>query len=439
MAATSIHIKPCKVGSAERHNRRLKELFNVRPELSYKNDFWQINQSLQERFDEIKALVKEKTGRKMQAKATPLHEGVVVIDEGTTMEQLKELARRFQERFGFQTIQIAIHKDEGHFDEEGKWKPNLHAHMVFDWYNHDTGKSIRTTRADASKMQDICAEVLGMERGVASDKVHQDIAEFRVKAKLREAEEAERRAARAKRDQLEAEKAEKQANAKAEEVVKEAEGKKKAAEKAASEAQAKAVKAEARAVGGAIVKGAAALVGKFSEGKKIAAAKEEGRKEAIAEVCKAANLRYKDMDKVSASKIGQDFGKAFKDAESYKKELSLTNQRQDNASAAKNKLIDKILSIPIISQCVKIINYFVAKNLNHFEKADIKPLTTALRGDESAASALVAATRWGSPWAQPHLSDRWDRAERELQAIARGETLGENQEQKQSLSRGWGR
>jgi len=439
MAATSIHIKPCKIGSAERHNRRLKELFNVRPELSYQNDFWQISQTLQERFNEIKALVKEKTGRKMQAKATPLHEGVVVIKNDTTMDELKELARRFQERFGFQTIQIAIHKDEGHFDEEGKWKSNLHAHMVFDWYNHKTGKSIRTTKADASKMQDICAEVLGMERGVASDRVHQDIAEFRVKAKLREAEEAERRAARAKRDQLEAEKAEKQATAKAEEVVKEAEGKKKAAEKAASEAQAKAVKAEARAVGGAIVKGAAALVGKFSEGKKIAAAKEEGRKEAIADVCKAANLRYKDMDKVSASKIGQDFGKAFKDAETYKKELSLTNQRQRNVDTWRDNFIERLLALPLIRQCAQIISYFVVKNLRHFERSDVPTLSSALRGEESAATTLVDAAKWGSSYNQPHLSDRWDRAERELQAIARGETLGENQERTQNLSRGWGR
>lgn len=439
MAATSIHIKPCKIGSAERHNRRLKELFNVRPELSYKNDFWQIDQSLQERFDEIKALVKEKTGRKMQAKATPLHEGVVVIEEGTTMAQLKELARRFQERFGFQTIQIAIHKDEGHFDEEGTWKPNLHAHMVFDWYNHDTGKSIRTTRADASKMQDICAEVLGMERGVASDKVHQDIAEFRVKAKLREAEEAERRAARAKRDQLEAEKAEKQATAKAEEVVKEAEGRKKAAEKAASEAQAKAVKAEARAVGGAIVKGAAALVGKFSEGKKIAAAKEEGRAEALAQVLKGAGMKYKDGVNPTPEKVGRDLAAMGKNAQELREENARLRKNASNNETWRDNFIEKILSLPIIRQCAQIISYFVVHDLRHFERDDTQTLKAAMRGDESAASALVAAAKWGSSYNQPHLSDRWEKAERELQAIARGETLGENQEQKQNISRGWGR
>ena len=58
-------------------------------------------------------LVKEKTGRKMQAKAEPLREGVVVIKEDTTMEELQELGKRFQERFGVTPVQIAIHKDEG--------------------------------------------------------------------------------------------------------------------------------------------------------------------------------------------------------------------------------------------------------------------------------------------------------------------------------------
>ena len=439
MAATSIHIKPCKTGSAERHNRRLKELFNVRPELSYKNEFWQISQSLQERFNEIKALVKEKTGRKMQAKATPLHEGVVVIKNDTTMDELKELARRFQQRFGFETIQIAVHKDEGHFDENGTWKANLHAHMVFDWYNHSTGKSIKTTKADAREMQSICAEVLGMERGVASDKVHQDIAEFRVKAKLREAEEAERRAARALRDKQEAEEAQKAAAKKAEEVVKAAEGKKAAAEKAASEAQMKAAKAEARAVGGAIVKGAAALVGKFSEGKKIAAAKEEGRAEAMKEVLAGAGIKYNDMSKVTPSKIGRDLAAMGKDAEALRKENARLRNSANDGVTWRDNFIEKLLSIPIVKQCAQIIRYFVAHDLRHFEHSDIPTLSTALRGDESAASALIAAAKYGSSYNQPHLSDRWDRAERELQAIARGETLGENQERTQNLSRGWGR
>ena len=67
------------------------------------------------------------------------------------------------------TVQIAIHKRGGALAGE-VWKPNLHAHIVFDWYDHSTGKSIKTTSLDAIEMQTICAEVLGMERGVSSER-----------------------------------------------------------------------------------------------------------------------------------------------------------------------------------------------------------------------------------------------------------------------------
>ena len=41
---------------------------------------WDSSKSLADRREEIRKLVKEKTGRKMQSKAVPLHEAVVVID-----------------------------------------------------------------------------------------------------------------------------------------------------------------------------------------------------------------------------------------------------------------------------------------------------------------------------------------------------------------------
>ena len=110
---------------------------------------------------------RKKTGRKMQAKAEPLREGVVVIKEDTTMEELQELGKRFQERFGVTPVQIAIHKDEGALAGE-VWKPNLHAHIVFDWYDHSTGKSIKTTSLDAIEMQTICANLRRCRRGMKS-------------------------------------------------------------------------------------------------------------------------------------------------------------------------------------------------------------------------------------------------------------------------------
>ena len=193
MAQTSIHLRPCKQ-SSEIHNKREKELDYVRTDLSQNNEWWSAVSSLGELRSEISAMVKEKTGRKMQAKAEPLREGVVVIQEGTTMEQLQELGRRFQERFGVTPVQIAIHRDEGHWKGE-EWKPNLHAHIVFDWYNHTTGKSIKTSKLDAVEMQTITAEVLGMERGVSSEKKHLESARYKAQARQKEIEQLDQQAA----------------------------------------------------------------------------------------------------------------------------------------------------------------------------------------------------------------------------------------------------
>ena len=184
MAQTSIHIKPCKVSSSEVHNKREKELDYVISSLSKNNEYWELEKgkSLTSYVEETRCLVKTKTGRKMQAEAVPLHEAVVVIQDNTTMDNLKRIAERFRERFGITCVQIAIHRDEG----KDAQHLNLHAHMIFDWYNHVTGKSIRTSKADASEMQTICAEELGMERGVSSSKKHLDAQRY--KAKVRETE-----------------------------------------------------------------------------------------------------------------------------------------------------------------------------------------------------------------------------------------------------------
>ena len=75
---TSINIKPCNIGSSEPHNRRTaeylarinKEKFYIRTDLMPQNEAWVApdfgNTSLTERYNQIAAMVKEKTGRAMQ-------------------------------------------------------------------------------------------------------------------------------------------------------------------------------------------------------------------------------------------------------------------------------------------------------------------------------------------------------------------------------------
>ena len=204
---SSIHIKPCNTKSSEAHNRRTAEYMRnigmskiyVVSELSADNEQW-INPNfgtpeLQTHYDNIKRMVKEKTGRAMQEKererkgkngkiikvagCSPIREGVLLIRPETTLADVREFGEECQRRWGITPLQIFLHKDEGHWlggkpdaeDKESfqvgeKWfKPNYHAHIVFDWMNHETGKSRKLNDEDMAAMQTLASDILMMERG----------------------------------------------------------------------------------------------------------------------------------------------------------------------------------------------------------------------------------------------------------------------------------
>ena len=204
---SSIHIKPCNAKSSEAHNRRTAEYMRnigesriyIVPELSTDNERW-INPDfgsldLQTHYDHIKQMVKEKTGRAMQEKererkgkngkiikvagCSPIREGVLLIKPDTTLADVKKFGEECQRRWGITPLQIFLHKDEGHWlngkpDAEDKesfqvgerwFKPNYHAHIVFDWMNHDTGKSQKLNDDDMMEMQTLASDILSMQRG----------------------------------------------------------------------------------------------------------------------------------------------------------------------------------------------------------------------------------------------------------------------------------
>ena len=222
---TSINIKPCNIGNSEAHNRRTaeylanirKEKFYIRTDLMAGNETWVSpdfgEATLTDRYNQIAAMVKEKTGRAMQTKdrervnkktgkvtivrgSTPLKEGVVVIKEDTTMEQLQKFCKVCNERWGVTALQVFIHRDEGHYGIPGDnatWKPNLHAHIVWDWMNHDTGKSCKLDEKAMSEMQTVLAECLEMERGISKEvtgKEHLERTDFILAKQKQETERA---------------------------------------------------------------------------------------------------------------------------------------------------------------------------------------------------------------------------------------------------------
>ena len=195
-AKASDHVKPCNIEQSERHNRRDAEyiaslnprILYVRTDLSPDNESYVASDmkgiTLQQHYEAIKAMVKQKTGRAMQEKkvmvtgkngkqkerngSSPIRESVVNIKPDTTMNDLLKYTDKVHERWGIRAIQIHIHKDEGHYenpDNPTTWKPNLHAHIIWDWMNHETGKSFKLGKKDMEELQDLAAETLEMERG----------------------------------------------------------------------------------------------------------------------------------------------------------------------------------------------------------------------------------------------------------------------------------
>ncbi|MBD3906499.1 plasmid recombination protein [Chryseobacterium sp. Ch-15] len=179
---TSINFKAVKSDS-ETHNFRKKTFDYIRKELTLKNEYW-MEQKIADRIQKIEAYCKEMSGRKLQKNAMPVREAVVVIKEDTTMLELQNLAKRLEEELNIRIFQIAIHKDEGHTNKDTKeWKPNYHAHLVADWQDLKSGKTLKHQSFHYSKMQDLTAECLNMERGISGSKGRLEAIEFKIQQK----------------------------------------------------------------------------------------------------------------------------------------------------------------------------------------------------------------------------------------------------------------
>ena len=189
-------MKPCNTAQSERHNRRDAEYIkSLNPKKLYvRLDLTKHNASyvapemegvtLDQYLESIRVMVKQKTGRAMQEKeikypgkggkiitrqgASPIRECVVVTEKDTRLKDLLRFTKEVEKKWGIKALQVHLHRDEGHYEIPGNdstWKPNYHAHIIWDWMDHSTGKSIKLDADDMSAMQDMVAEALNMERG----------------------------------------------------------------------------------------------------------------------------------------------------------------------------------------------------------------------------------------------------------------------------------
>lgn len=214
---TSANMKPCRGGAAERHNRREKDLDYVRKDLTHLNiskEWTPITNQMKK----IRIEYEKATKQKLQPSSQPIQEIVLVIDKDTGPVEVERFCELIKE-LGMTPLSYAIHKDEGHKDSEtGEWIPNYHAHIIVDTtcWEHKTvlrtkknngknvidpvtkkpvkikvdayAKTIKFTREDMSRLQDYAAEATGLERGVASGRIHEEARQFKAREQAREIE-----------------------------------------------------------------------------------------------------------------------------------------------------------------------------------------------------------------------------------------------------------
>ena len=196
---TGIKFKPCNVGTAEAHNRRDRAYCEAVARKFGHTYFWDeyrhLNQSwrnpsydkpLPELLEEMKVIVKQKTGRSMQCKpvetidrktgkkkeragCSAIREGCPPIKPDTRIEDFEPFVK-WLNGYGISVISIDLHHDEGHPDPEtDDLLPNHHAHIIVDWLNHETGKTVKIDKEVCKQMQTVLAESIGMERGTPKE------------------------------------------------------------------------------------------------------------------------------------------------------------------------------------------------------------------------------------------------------------------------------
>ncbi len=172
MGKSCVKIKPV-TGSSEKHNTREiepKYLIPLENGIENRNvvDF-----KIEDVRKEIEKKYFETVGQKMQAKSTPIREAVILLpdnDNDKNLENLISLNDELEKLYGIQAFQVHIHNDEGHIDENGKAKYNYHAHVVYNWTEKETGKSLKLGKDDLSEIQTLTAKYLSMERGEKGSK-----------------------------------------------------------------------------------------------------------------------------------------------------------------------------------------------------------------------------------------------------------------------------
>ena len=171
------------------HNANIRPSYVIGGELECNRKGYEAKELKEAIVNEAKQTYKQRTKRAFQSTAYEWS-AVVNIKPDTTMQDLERLSKHFSDKYGFQCYQIAIHRDEGHIDENGERQINHHAHLEFITLDKQTGRNRQRELKPQTlrQIQSEVAEILGMQRGIDKRISKAERIEPRKYAKLKEAE-----------------------------------------------------------------------------------------------------------------------------------------------------------------------------------------------------------------------------------------------------------
>lgn len=192
----SIHFKKSKIKDNFQvfHNTELRPEYAIGGDLNYNRTAKEAIALKDKIVTEAINTYKTRTNRAFHAK-TYEWSAVCNIKDSTTMQDLEKLTEHFLKKYGFQCYQIAIHRDEGHINEQGEKVINHHAHLEFITLDKETGRNRQRELSPSvlRQIQDEVAEILGMERGVYKQISKTKRIEPRKYAQMKEREKRERK------------------------------------------------------------------------------------------------------------------------------------------------------------------------------------------------------------------------------------------------------
>ena len=166
MALSSINFQKSS-GHSYKHNFRYdKPNYLLKENDWLGNDYWENGLSAKEIFENELSKAHRRGGRIPKFENSHW-EAVLNLNKEHTLDDVKKVADYLENKLNITCATIAVHRDEGYYDKNGKACYNFHAHLTFVTYkNNQQNWRQEKVRNKLREIQTEIAEILKMERGI---------------------------------------------------------------------------------------------------------------------------------------------------------------------------------------------------------------------------------------------------------------------------------